>query len=73
MEAVSHFVSSRKQRPIPVKSDPRMVVRCEGCDKEIHIDYARMLGTELNPHFVCYHKQACLIEFCERLILITES
>jgi hypothetical protein len=57
----------------PVDPDPRMIVYCEGCGKDIHIDDAKMLGTELDPHFLCYGETSCAYEFIERLIIILEE
>jgi len=57
----------------PAEPDPRMMVVCEGCGLDIHIDCADMLGTDINPHFICYGNYDCMKEFAERYILIVEE
>ncbi len=46
----------------PPEPDPRMLVECEGCGAEIHIDYAENIGTEVIPCFVCEGELKCMRE-----------
>ena len=47
---------------VPPNPDPRMVVVCEGCGADIHIDDADNVGTYLTPIFVCLGDYDCMRE-----------
>lgn len=69
--------SFRELKPIgnpplsPPEPDPRMIVVCEGCGLDIHIDYADELGDF--GYFVCDGEYGCLREFTEYLIAQNNS
>ena len=46
----------------PPEYDPRMTVVCEGCGRDIYIDDADNVGTEIIPCFVCYGRYSCMKE-----------
>ena len=62
MEASPDFKPCGDPPLEPKEPDPRMMVVCEGCGLDIHIDCADNVGTEITPCFVCYGEYDCMRE-----------